>query len=105
MRQRPNAAKSRPLRPDLVQAAALEVYAAVRQEGRLADRALDRVLRRERRLYSTERRAVAEGVWGLLRNERRIDFALFGRAAPSLAGNDLYRARWAGLAVLEGQAA
>jgi len=105
MRQRSNAPKSRPVRHDLVQATALEVYASVRQEGRLADRALDRVLRRERRLYSNERRAVAEGVWGLLRHERRIDFALFGRGAPTLHGVDLYRARWAGLAVLEGQAA
>lgn len=105
MRQRTNAPKNRPVRADLVQSAALEVYAAVRQEGRLADRALDHVLRRERRLYSNERRAVAEGVWGLLRNERRIDFALFGHAAPTLAGVDLYRARWAGLAVLEGQPA
>ena len=66
----------RPLREDLVRALALEAYAAIRDEGRVADRALDFLLRRERRLYSAERRAVAEAVYGMLRAEGRIDFLL-----------------------------
>jgi hypothetical protein len=42
----------------------------VRHEGRLADRALDFTLRRKTNLYSNERRAVAERVYGLLRRQR-----------------------------------
>jgi 16S rRNA (cytosine967-C5)-methyltransferase len=67
---------SQRLRPDRVRSAALEALAAIRQEGQLADRALSRILRRERGLYSGERRAVAEAVYGLLRNERALDLAL-----------------------------
>jgi 16S rRNA (cytosine967-C5)-methyltransferase len=93
----------RPVRADLVRSAVLEVYAAVRSEGQLADRALDRVLRRERRLYSQERRAVAESVYGLLRQERRLDFVLFGGAPPPKLGwSELYEAR---LSALEAGAA
>ena len=63
---------ARLLRTDLVDAAVLEVHALVRQEGWLADRALDRVLRRERRLYANERRAVAETVYGMLRAQGQL---------------------------------
>jgi len=69
-------APSRPLREDLVRALALEAYAAIRDEGRVADRTLDFLLRRERRLYAQERRAVAEAVYGMLRAEGRLDFLL-----------------------------
>src|SRR5690625_5293016 len=55
----------RPLREDLVRALVLEAYDAIRGEGRVADRALDALLRRERRLWSRERRAVAETVYDL----------------------------------------
>lgn len=71
--------KTRPLREDLVTQACLEAYGAVRHESRLADRALDFVLRRAKHLYSQERRAVAERVYGLLRRQRLVDF-LAGQA-------------------------
>src|SRR5262249_54119197 len=73
----------RPLREDLVTQAALEAYGAVRHEGRLADRALDQVLRVKRHLYSNERRAVAERVAALLRRQRTGD-ALRDRAGAAL---------------------
>ena len=73
----------RPLREDLVTQAALEAYGATRHEGWLADRALDHVLRTKRHLYSSERRAVAERVYALLRRQRTVD-ALLDRAAPGL---------------------
>lgn len=95
-------ADKRPLRMSMVRAAILEVYAAVRSEGQLADRALDRVQRRERGLFSPERRAIGEALFGLLRQERRLDYGLFGPAAPDLAPSFLYAARLAALEVLEG---
>jgi len=76
-------AGERPLREDLVTQAALEAYRAIRHEGRLADRALDTVLRNKRHLYSNERRAVAERVYALLRRQRTVD-ALLERAAPGI---------------------
>lgn len=71
-----SAQRPRAIREDLVRALALEAYAAIRGEGRVADRTLDFLLRREKRLYSSERRAVAESVYGMLRAEGRIDFLL-----------------------------
>jgi len=81
---RPVAARrpERPVREDLVTQACLEAYGAVRHEGRLADRALEFTLRHKRMLYSNERRAVAERVYGLLRRERLVDF-LLARASRS----------------------
>lgn len=55
---------------------ALEAYASVRHEGRLADRALDFSLRHKKHLYSNERRAVAERVWALLRRQLTVDWLL-----------------------------
>lgn len=75
----------RPLREDLVTQAALEAYALVRHEARLADRALDFTLRRKQHLYSNERRAVAERVYGLLRRQITVD-ALLQRARRGFAG-------------------
>lgn len=66
--------KTRALREDLVTQAALEAYASVRHDGRLADRALDYTLRNKKHLYSQERRAVAERVYALLRRQRLVDF-------------------------------
>ncbi|KFE63160.1 RsmB/NOP family class I SAM-dependent RNA methyltransferase [Hyalangium minutum] len=66
----------RPLREDLVLQASLEAYALVRHEGRLADRALDFTLRRKAHLYSSERRAVSERVYALLRRQRTVDYLL-----------------------------
>ncbi len=67
---------ARPLREDLVTQTALEAYASVRHEGRLADRALDFSLRHKKHLYSNERRAVAERVWALLRRQLTVDWLL-----------------------------
>jgi len=77
----------RPLREDLVRALALEAYAAIRDEGRVADRALDHLLRRERRLYAQERRAVAEAVYGMLRSEGRLDYLLEAGLGSELVGS------------------
>ncbi len=74
---------TRPLREDLVHAAALEAYGLVRHEGRLADRALDTTLRARKHLWSQERRAVAERVYALLRRQRTVDWML-ARVAPDL---------------------
>ncbi|MDX2013463.1 MAG: RsmB/NOP family class I SAM-dependent RNA methyltransferase [Myxococcaceae bacterium] len=64
----------RRLREDLIAQACLEAYGSVRHDGRLSDRALDYVLRQRKQLYSTERRAVAERVYALLRRQRLVDF-------------------------------
>jgi 16S rRNA (cytosine967-C5)-methyltransferase len=85
----------RPLRHDLVDAAALEVHGLVREQGWLADRALERVLRREKRLYAGERRAVAESVYGMLRSEGQLrwlagDGAFLRGGAPALDPSGLY---------------
>ncbi len=70
----PNSLSNRALREDLVMLACLEAYGSVRHDGRLADRALDYTLRREKHLYSQERRAVAERVYALLRKQRLVDY-------------------------------
>jgi 16S rRNA (cytosine967-C5)-methyltransferase len=91
-RQKPPTAprSDRPLREDLVLQACLEAYGFVRHEGRLADRALDFTLRRKRNLYSNERRAVSERVYGLLRRQRTVDF-LLERARPGFSRLDTTR--------------
>ncbi len=66
----------------------LEVLGRVREQGWLADRALEVVLRRESRLYSAERRAVAEATYGVLRSQGRLEWLLGTR--PSVA--ELYAA-------------
>jgi 16S rRNA (cytosine967-C5)-methyltransferase len=66
----------RPLRQDLVDAVVLEVYGLVHDQRWLADRALERVLRRERRLYANERRAAAEATYGLIRWRGRLEWSL-----------------------------
>lgn len=62
--------------------ACLEAYGAIRHEGRLADRALEAILRPKRHLYSNERRAVAERVYALVRRQRTVD-ALLERTGPA----------------------
>ena len=54
----------------------LEVYGLVRDQRWLADRALERVLRRERRLWASERRAVAESVYGMVRWQGQLEWLL-----------------------------
>jgi 16S rRNA (cytosine967-C5)-methyltransferase len=73
---------TRPDRADLVDAAVLEAYGLAHDQGWLADRALERVLRRERKLWASERRAAAEAVYGIVRWQGQLDFLLGGR--PSL---------------------
>jgi 16S rRNA (cytosine967-C5)-methyltransferase len=108
---------NRPPRPDVVDALVLEIYGLVRDQGWLADRALEIALRRERKLWANERRAVAEAVYGLVRWQAQLDFLLgrrptlperyaawlvrFGGAASDEAGRRLAVAKGA-LAGLEG---
>ena len=68
---------NRPIRQDLVDAVVLEVHGLVHDQGWLADRALERVLRRERKLWANERRAVAEAVYGILRSQGQLDWLRF----------------------------
>jgi 16S rRNA (cytosine967-C5)-methyltransferase len=69
---------ARPPRLDLVDAAVLEVLGLVHDQGWLADRALERVLRRERRMWASERRLAAESFYGLLRMQGQLEFLLAG---------------------------
>jgi len=62
-----------------VDSAVLEVLGRVREQGWLADRALEAVTRRETRLYSSERRAVAESLYGVVRWQGQLEWILGGR--------------------------
>src|SRR5512142_1557332 len=73
----------RALRNDQVDAAVLEVHGLVHDQSWLADRALERALRRERGLWASERRAVADAVYGIVRWQGQLDALLGGR--PGLA--------------------
>jgi 16S rRNA (cytosine967-C5)-methyltransferase len=66
-----------------VDSAVLEVLGRVREQGWLADRALEAVIRRQTRLYSNERRSVAESLYGVVRWQGQLEWILGGR--PSLA--------------------
>jgi len=91
-----NARGERPLRNDLVDALVLEVHGLVHDQGWLADRALERALRRERSLWASERRAVAEAVYGVVRWQGQLDALLGGR--PDLATRyAAYLARFGGV--------
>jgi 16S rRNA (cytosine967-C5)-methyltransferase len=88
---------ARALRQDLVDAVVLEVLGLTRDQGWLADRALEKVLRRERRLYAVERRAASEALYGLVRWQGQLEWLLRanGRpdgAAPRLDPATLYGA-------------
>jgi 16S rRNA (cytosine967-C5)-methyltransferase len=69
-------ASHRPIRDDRVRALALEALAAVLDEGQPAERTLSRLSRRERTLWSHERRLFAEIVYGVVRYQRLITAAL-----------------------------
>jgi 16S rRNA (cytosine967-C5)-methyltransferase len=69
---------NRPPRLDLVDSIVLEVYGLVRDQGWLADRALERALRRERKMWASERRLAAESLYGLLRMQGQLEFLLGG---------------------------
>jgi 16S rRNA (cytosine967-C5)-methyltransferase len=74
-------AASRPLRHEQIDAAVLEVHGLVHDQGWLADRALERALR-EARLFASERRAVAESVYGLTRWQGQLDWLLAAPGGP-----------------------
>jgi 16S rRNA (cytosine967-C5)-methyltransferase len=101
------ALKERPKREDLIRAAALECLGATLQERHLADRVLERVLRRETRLYSSERRAVAERVYGVLRRKATFDFCIdraLGAHAKGLSSSERDLLRLALCRLAEGEA-
>jgi 16S rRNA (cytosine967-C5)-methyltransferase len=78
--------QTRPLRNDLVDAVVLEVHGLVHDQGWLADRALERALRRERTLWAAERRTAAEALYGLTRWQGQLDWLLSGGAGGAGSG-------------------
>lgn len=83
-------APPRPLREDLISQVCLQALALIRQDHWLADRALDFTLKRKQTLYSSERRAVADRVYDLLRRQLTLDW-LLARVRPhfeSLSGSE-----------------
>ena len=86
-RRKPRGDVERPVRHDLVDALVLEVHGLVHDQGWLADRALERALRRERNLWSAERRAVAEAVYGVTRWQGQLDW-LLGAGIPDTEADD-----------------
>src|SRR6266542_2845551 len=90
----------RAVRNDQIDAAVLEVHGLVHDQGWLADRALERALRRDRGLWASERRAAADAVYGITRWQGQLDALLGGR--PSLAARyAAWLARFAGVAPVE----
>jgi 16S rRNA (cytosine967-C5)-methyltransferase len=79
----------------------LEVLGLVREQNWLADRALEVVLRRQKRLYSSERRAAAEALYGVVRAQGRLEWALGRKGAIA----ELYAASLVGPAGLSTAAA
>ena len=61
------------MRPALVRALSLDVLSRVFDGGELADRALDRAIRANPSLHSTERRLVGEAVFAVLRHATKLD--------------------------------
>jgi 16S rRNA (cytosine967-C5)-methyltransferase len=70
------ATENRPVREDRVRALALEALGSVLGEEQPAERTLSRLVRRERTLWSHERRLLAEVVYAVVRHERLITAAL-----------------------------
>ncbi len=64
------------MRADRVRALALEALGSILGEGQPAERTLSRVVRRERTLWSHERRLLAEVVYAVVRHERLISAAI-----------------------------
>ncbi|MFM2151943.1 MAG: hypothetical protein RL199_378, partial [Pseudomonadota bacterium] len=61
------------MRPALVRALSLDVLSRVFDGGEISDRALDRAIRANPSLHSTERRMVGEAVFSVLRHASRLD--------------------------------
>lgn len=90
------------MRPALVRGIVFDVFTRSHDAKELADRALDRALRANPGLHSTERRLVSEAFFAMIRHVRRLDFQLSaGLAAYRLprldqfATPDLHRLRLA----------
>jgi 16S rRNA (cytosine967-C5)-methyltransferase len=79
----------------VVDAVVLEVYGLVHDQGWLADRALERVLRRERKMWASERRLAAESLYGLLRMQGQLEFLLAGTEPGERAPGLTLPARYA----------
>jgi 16S rRNA (cytosine967-C5)-methyltransferase len=99
VRQGRGGAAERAIRDELVDPAVLEAYGLAHDQGWLADRALERVLRRERRLFAAERRAASEAVYGLVRWQGQLEWLLGkeGPRAPVPLRYALWLARFGGL--------
>lgn len=94
-----------PIRTDLVRRLTLEAYRSVTEKEVPADQAVDTVLRREKRLFARERRAVADAVHDWIRQTLTVDALLrqgLGDAALSALPPDkkalLSYAGWRALA-------
>ncbi len=91
-------------RLDLVDPLVLEVHGLVHDQGWLADRALERMLRRERGLFANERRAVAESVYGIIRWQGQLDLPPRPGAVARAAVRGLARPLRRALAPQDGRA-
>jgi 16S rRNA (cytosine967-C5)-methyltransferase len=78
----------------------LELWTTTRIDWGFATDRIAAVFRRERSLGSRERREVAETLYGMIRQARRIDFALDG---VRVAGAEKELARWVAYRLLAGE--
>ncbi len=78
----------------------LELWTRIRIDWGFASDRLAEAFRKRRELGARERREVAETLYGMIRQARRIDFALEGLR---LGGDRRELARWVAYHVLEGQ--
>lgn len=86
------------MRASLIRSLALDVLARVLDAGELADRALNRAVRANKQLHSTERRLLTESVYAALRTLGRTDHVLadtLGVAWHRLATPERHRLRLA----------
>src|SRR5262245_16261440 len=83
-----------------IRALVLDLWTKTRIDWGFATDRLAMAFRRHRSLRSSERRAVAETLYGMIRQLRRIDFALEG---TSLHGADRELARYLAYRVLAGE--
>jgi 16S rRNA (cytosine967-C5)-methyltransferase len=86
------------MRPATVRATVVDVFTRVHDGKELADRALDRSIRAQPSLHSTERRLVSEAVYAMVRHVRTLDFLLektLGAKLSSIATPDLHKLRFA----------
>src|SRR3990172_2506694 len=89
-------------RPDKVRALVLELWTKTRIDWGFAADRIAVAFRRDRGLSSRERRQVAETLYGMIRQARRIDFALEVAGARPAAGTALETARLLAYEVLAG---